>query len=398
MPTHQSSTTGDSILFTQGFRIFFLLAGIWSIIAMIAWLLILWTPPTNLETYLPLPWQHGHEMLFGFVTAAAAGFLLTATPVWSKTPPLTGGPLKALALLWILSRLGTILAGYLPTWLLALVDLMFFIGFLAFLAPTLWFTGNRVHRIFPILLGLLAMGDVLVHLETLAWTQSTAHRGLLLGLNAIIFFLVMTGGHIMPMFTKDALKAQGMGFSFAISPTLEIVSAVSLTLLMLADLFFPNWTEAGWFFLAAGIIQGIRLSRWHGLKTLQTPLLWVLHLGYLWLVIGLILRGLARLTGILDESAALHALNIGAMGLFTLGIMSRISLTHTKRSLQLPKIMTSAFLLITIAAFIRVFLYTWQVEWAIWLSGMLWIAAYMIFCMVFLPILTTPEPHEQTEK
>ncbi len=395
MPTDQSHKTLFTLLFAQGFRIFFLLAALWSLIAMSLWLLILWGVVGPVDTPLLISWHHGHEMMFGFTTAAAAGFLLTATPVWSKTPPLTGRPLQIIAIAWILGRCGAIFSGYLPNWFATSADMIFFIGFLTFVGPTLWFTGNPVHRIFPILLILLGIGDLLFHLQAMNWTESTAHIGLLLGINAIIFFLVMTGGHIMPMFTKETLKNQGEEVAFKISPIQEIASALTLSLLIIADLFFTNRMEAGWIFIGAGIIQGIRLAQWHGLKTLRTPLLWVLHLGYLWLVMGLLLRGVARLTTLLDESAALHALSVGAMGLFTLGIMSRIALAHTGRPLQTPITLTWAFLLMAFAALFRVFLFAWDAQLATLLAGSLWIAAYSLFCMVFLKILITPRPDGQ---
>ncbi|MEO5332809.1 MAG: NnrS family protein [Magnetococcus sp. YQC-5] len=389
-PSQRPTQFWNSILFAQGFRIFFTMAGVWSVMAMAAWLLLFQTGISSMT--LPISWLHGHEMLYGFTAAAAAGFLLTATPVWSKTPALTGRPLQGLALAWLLGRMGMLFSWQLPSWLPALADLTFLAGVLTFIGPTLWFTGNRVHRIFPILLGLLVLGDLLFHLEAMAWTHDTAHAGLLLGLNAIVFFLVMTGGHIMPMFTREALNAKGMNLPFGISPALEIASALTLTLIVLADLFFPRLQETGWIFLAAGLIQGLRLARWHGLRTLQTPLLWVLHLGYLWLVVGLLLRGLALLTGMVDASSALHALSVGAMGLFTQGIMARISLTHTGRPLLLPTVMPIAFLLLTLAALVRVFLFFWRPELTVWLAGSLWIGAFVAFCVVFLPVLLTPRP------
>ncbi|MBF0270860.1 MAG: NnrS family protein [Magnetococcales bacterium] len=383
------------ILLLQGFRIFFTLAGIWSVTAMAAWLAFLagWIP-------LHSPWSviqlHGHEMLFGFTSAAAAGFLLSATPVWSKTPPLTGLPLNALVIAWLLGRGAALLGCCLPPWVQAVADVGFFAGFLYFLTPTLWFTGNRVHRIFPVLVALMAVGDLLTHLEALAWTRESARTGVMLGVNAIVFFLAMTGGHIMPMFTRDALKARGEDPSFAISPPLEIAGAVTLTLVVLADLFWPVENGAGWIFLAAGSVQGVRLARWHGHKTLGTPLLWVLHLGYLWLVAGLLLRGVARLTGLLNDTTAVHALTVGAMGLFTLGIMARIALAHTGRPLNNPsRVLTGAFLIMTGAALARVFWVSGAPETGIWLAGGLWIVAYLLFCRIILPILSAPRPDGQ---
>ncbi|MBF0342105.1 MAG: NnrS family protein [Magnetococcales bacterium] len=382
------------LLNAQGFRFFFALAGIWSVIAMSLWLWFL-AGGLRIHSHASPALLHGHEMLFGFTAAAAAGFLLTATPVWSKTPPLTGWPLLGLVLAWLTGRAAVLLECCLPSWFQAVADLGFFLGFLAFLTPTLWFTGNRIHRIFPGLLMLMAMGDLLTHLEALGLVPEVARSGLYLGQNAIVFFLAMTGGHIMPMFTRDALNARGEEATFAISVPLEILSVLTLTLVVLADLFFATENRVGWILIAAGVIQGVRLSRWHGLKTLSAPLLWVLHLGYLWLVVGLLVRGWSRLTGILSESTALHALTVGAMGLFTLGIMARIALTHTGRPVVASGVLTGAFLCMTAAALLRVFFAPWMPEMAIPVAGGLWIGAYLLFCWKFLPILSTPRPDGQ---
>ncbi|MBF0614614.1 MAG: NnrS family protein [Magnetococcales bacterium] len=383
------------MLLVQGFRGFFTLAGIWSVVAMVAWLAWLtgWLPAVT--TPWPASQAHGHEMMFGFVGAAAAGFLLSATPVWSKTPPLTGTPLTVLVIAWLAGRMAAAGFGYLTPWIQTLADTLFWSGLLIFLTPTLWFTGNPVHRIFPILVGLMALGDWLMHLEAVGW-HSTASEGLMLGVNAIVFFLAMTGGHIMPMFTRDALRARGEETPFPISPALEILGVTTLTALVAADLFFPSTNAAGWIFLAAGLVQGVRLSRWHGHKTFSTPLLWVLHLGYLWLVVGLLLRALAQLTDLVNPSAALHAVTIGAMGLFTLGIMARVALMHTGRALHLhAATLTTAFLLMTAAAVTRVFGTTWAGSEALLPSGGLWIGAYLLFCWLFVPILSTPRPDGQ---
>ncbi|GAB0058613.1 hypothetical protein SIID45300_02965 [Candidatus Magnetaquicoccaceae bacterium FCR-1] len=382
------------MLFVQGFRIFFTVAALWSVGAMVMWLAML----TGLLS-LPSPWSsahlHGHELLFGFVGAAAAGFLLTATPVWSKTPPMTGLPLITLASAWLLARLGVVLGCCLPAWIPALADAFFYFGMLLFLTPTMWNTGNRVHRIFPPILALLALGDLLTHLEALGWHGESARVGLMLGINGIVFFLAMTGGHIMPMFTRDALRQRGEEPTFAISVPLEIAGVVTLTGVVVADLFWTVQAGVGWIFVVAGLVQGVRLSRWHGWKTVSTPLLWVLHLGYLWLVVGLVLRGAARLGVGLDESTALHALTVGAMGLFTLGIMGRVALTHTGRVPEASGLLTTAFLSMTGAAIARVVGPFWWPEGAVLVAGGLWIGAYLSFVLLIVPMLVTARPDGQ---
>lgn len=164
---------------------------------------------------------------------------------------------------------------------------------------------------------------------------------------------------------------------------------------VLADVVHLGHPLGGLFLLAAGIVQGIRLSKWHGLKTLTMPLLWVLHLGYAWLVIGLMVRGLAQITGFMPLSTALHALSVGSMGLFTLGIMSRVSLAHTGRTLRAGPTLATPYSLIAFATVIRVFTVDFWPIWNLIISGLLWIAAFLLFLLFFFPVLLRPRPDGQ---
>ncbi|MEO5363285.1 MAG: NnrS family protein [Magnetococcus sp. DMHC-8] len=383
-----------SVLFAYGFRSFFLFASLWAVVTMVAWLLMLeghWHPLTLLSP----PIWHAHEMLFGFVGASAAGFLLTASPNWSKQPALTGRPLVVLLLLWIVGRLAVTGAAWLPPWLVALLDLLFLFALIMATGPNLWTTGNPVHKIFPTLLALFAVGNLLVHAEALGWSTDTARIGLAVGVDAIVFFLIMVGGHIMPMFTRTALAQSEALPPFKIIPALEIAGAVTMLGVVLGDLLVPGQPMAGLLLVSAGIVQGIRLSQWHGLKTLSMPLLWVLHLGYAWLVLGLLLRGFAQITGIIPPTAALHALSVGAMGLFTLGIMSRVALAHTGRPLTAPPLLITAYVLVTAAGLIRVFgVLVWPTG-TLLLSGLLWVVAFGLFLAIFWPVLLRPRPDGQ---
>ncbi|MEO5349627.1 MAG: NnrS family protein [Magnetococcus sp. YQC-3] len=387
----QQQNQRQFVLLAYGFRPFFLAAGLWSLGVMTVWLLLLeghWQPTLYVN---PAVW-HAHEMLYGFVAASAAGFLLTASPNWSRKPALKGTPLLLLLLCWLAGRLALSTAPWLSPWIVALLDMLFPVALVIATGPTLWFTGNPVHRIFPLLLGLMAIGNGLVHAEAVGLTVDTARRGLYLGVDTIVFFLVMVGGHIMPMFTRNVLQQSENLPPFKVVPALEIAGAVTMVGVILGDLFNLGEATAAPFLVAAALVQGIRLSQWHGLKTLQVPLLWVLHLGYAWLVLGLFIRGLAQLTGFITPSAALHALTVGAMGLFTLGIMSRVSLAHTGRPLVAQRALTAAYLLVAAAAIVRVFGTGFWPIGSLLLSGLLWISAFFLFLSLFLPVLMRKRP------
>ncbi|MBF0096129.1 MAG: NnrS family protein [Magnetococcales bacterium] len=385
------SSARQSVLFAYGFRPFFLGAGVWSLAMISLWLYLLNSADSTLDA-MRSPLWHGHEMLYGFIGASAAGFLLTASPNWSRKPALTGTPLKLLFLSWLLGRFSMLCSPWLPAWLVAGGDLLFCIALVATTTPTLWNTGNKVHRIFPLLLALLALGNLLYHGQFVGIWQESAQRGLYVGIDAIVFFLVMVGGHIMPMFTRNALANTEMLPPIPIKPALEIAGAVTLTAIVLSDLYDPYNAVGGVILCVAALVQAWRLSLWHTLKTLKIPILWVLHVGYAWLVIGLMLRGISQTLHWLPPTAALHALTIGAMGLFTLGIMGRVSLAHTGRPLQASFSFALTFYLIIAAVCIRVFaILIWPMQ-AITLSALLWIGAFALFIVNFATALTQPRP------
>ncbi|MBF0584196.1 MAG: NnrS family protein [Magnetococcales bacterium] len=379
MPQKQPLTT---ILFAYGFRPFFLVASFWSVFIMTSWILLLngyWSLPTFLT---PVLW-HAHELLFGFVAASAAGFLLTASPNWSKKPALKGTPLQWLLFCWVAGRVAIVSAPWWPAWLVAALDLLFLLALIVSTGTTLWYSGNKMHRIFPLLLTLFLVGNGLMHGEATGLLENTARTGLYLGVDAIVFFLVMVGGHIMPMFTRNALAQTENLPPFKIIPILEIAGLVTMVGVVLADVFLLGQPLAAPFLVLAGIVQAVRFSQWHSLKTVSIPLLWVLHLGYACLVLGLVGRGIAQWNGLISPSAALHILTVGAMGLFTLGIMSRVSLAHTGRALQASPQLTLAYALIASAAVVRVFgVGLWPME-MLSLAALLWIVGFGLFLMEF---------------
>jgi uncharacterized protein involved in response to NO len=111
-------------LWGRGFRPFFLGASLHAALVVPLWLAI-WFQLLPAPAWLaPIGW-HAHEMLFGTVAAAIAGFLTTAAPVWSGAKPLSGRPLLLLAALWGAGRLAMLAAGPLPVALVAAIDLAF---------------------------------------------------------------------------------------------------------------------------------------------------------------------------------------------------------------------------------------------------------------------------------
>ncbi len=370
--------------FALGFRPFFMLAGLGGMVLIALWLL-LWHsrfPPG--AYYGRLGW-HGHEMLFGYAVAVVAGFLLTAVRNWTGMATPTGTPLAGLAAVWLAGRVLPWIPGV-ADWLVVTVDMAFIPLFgLALLRP-LWGGANRWNRLFLLLLFAMTLANAMVHAEAVGLAPSgTAGRGIELMLVLVLLLLVWVAGRVMPFFTERAVA----GARPRVRWWLEAAGAslmVALALACATGFSGPIVTAIA---VGAGAVQMLRLAGWHDRRVWRIPILWVLYTGYAWLAAGLILYGLSA-AGSVPRSPAIHALTAGAIGIMTLGMMARVALGHTGREVRSVATVNTAFVLLNLAAAVRV-LGPWLAPawylYAILLAGLLWVLAFGLFCWVYLPIL-----------
>ena len=376
-------------LFAYGFRPFFLAAGAWAVIAMATWIAVLAHGAWPSEAMPPATW-HKHEMLFGFVAAALAGFLLTAIPDWTKRRGYGGRPLALLAATWLLGRLMLAPIEGIPDWLAALSDLVFLPALLATVAPSLWKSRRLRNLPLPLILASLFVANLLVHGEQVGLDMASADRGLRLGINTMLVAVALIGGRIVPSFTGNALRGRGMAVAAPFWPWLDPAAVAVLLAVLAGDVIAPESPLAGGLALLAALLHGLRLARWHGHRTLGQPILWVLHLAYLWLPIGLGLKAWWLLGGAAIAQNWVHALTIGGFATMILAVMTRASLGHTGRAILADRPTLATYLLVTLAAVIRVF-----GPAAPWLDGLLgaqlagaaWIAAFGLFTARYAPIL-----------
>ena len=231
---------------------------------------------------------------------------------------------------------------------------------------------------------------MLFHLEATGAFAGQASRGLLLALDSILFLIAVIGGRVVPAFTTNALRRRGETALPVSRPPVEIAALLSIVALVLADLVAPDGLAVGAIAAVAALIHAVRLAGWRGEKTLADPLVWVLHLGYAWLVAGLGLKAWAILGGALPVTAAAHALTIGAVGTMTLAVMTRAALGHTGRSLKAPAPIVLAYGLVSASALARIVGPALWPEIHGWIgaSAILWLVAFALFTAVFAPILT----------
>ncbi len=373
-------------LLSYGFRPFFLGAAVTAPVALLVWLGVVahgLAPPT---AFAPAAW-HAHEMLFGFAMAAVAGFLLTAVPNWTGRMPLNGWPLAGLAGLWLAGRLAVAFGERLGAAAAATVDLAFPLVLLTVVVREV--ATGRNWRNLPVCAALasLLLANLLMHLEPMgvAVTGALGHR---LGIATLALLVALIGGRIVPSFTGNWLKRQAAP---ALPAPFGPVDKAALALTVLALLGWvarPEARPVGALLLAAAVAQGGRLARWQGHRTLAEPLLWVLHLGYGWLALGVALIGVDALAG--SFGAHLHALTVGCFGTMILAVMTRATLGHTGRELTAGPATTAIYLLVTVAALLRVAAHAAPGAYLVLVafSGLTWIGAFALFLIVYGPMLT----------
>ena len=375
--------------FALGFRPFFLAAGVYAVLLMGLWLLVL-RGSLDLGTWPALVW-HGHEMLFGFTVAVIAGFLLTAAQNWTGLRTPSGTPLAALFLLWLAGRLGFLIPGLAPG-LVALVDLAF-LPVLALVLAVPILKAKQLHNApFPVMLLALTAANVLAHAEVLGWTSgwstSSASLGLHLAVYAVVTMIVVMGGRVIPSFTDNKLRTRARRWK-----AIEwLVPAATLAALLAALIAPDSLITALLAALAAGV-HAIRLAGWYTHKYWSVPLLWILHLGYAWIALGFALLALSAAGLSATAVSSLHAFTAGGIGVLTLGMMARVSLGHTGRLLEPAPVMTRAFVAINLAALIRVALpLTFPGVYAqiMMAAGVAWVAAFGLFVVVYAPMLLRP--------
>lgn len=376
-------------LFAYGFRPFFLAAGLSAALVVPVWLVMLTQGSMPLGAMPPQLW-HAHELLYGFVGAALAGFLLTAVPGWTGAKGFGGRPLAAVASAWLLGRLAFAFASSLPFWILGVAELSFLPGVAALLAPPLLRSRNRNTPLL-MMIALLWLTDAVFLAGLARGDPGLASGSLRVAIDLMLVVLTVIGGRIVPSFTANALRRHGEAPQVRSLPWLERTVMALMIAVVVVDLWRPDGAVAGWLAALVALAQALRLSGWRSLRARGEAILWVLHVGYAWLPVGFALKSLWLLAGAGWASHWLHALTMGAFGTMILAVMTRAALGHTGRELRVGRGIAAAYALLTLGAALRVFAF-WPSHylWTLLASGSLWTAAFAIYLVVYTPILVLP--------
>lgn len=387
-PARPKRDQGPAVLL-YAFRPMFLAAASWAVIALALWLAMFFgyiQLPTRFD---PMSW-HIHEMLFGFVMAAVAGFLLTAIPNWTGRLPVRGQGLGVLAALWMVGRLACLVSAVLPAWLAVVADVAFPVTLLAVAAREIVTGRNWRNLPMTVPLTVFVLSDLLMHLESLQ-VNVPAGLGWRLGVAAPIILISVIGGRIIPSFTRNWLAKRKSPRLPASVDRFDTFSVIALALAFILWAFIPDSDVTGAILIGAALVHAIRLSRWAGFATWPEKLLFILHVGYGWVVLGTGLLGLSIFDIGVPAPSAIHALTAGAIAVMILAVMPRVTLGHTGREPIANRATVVAFILLNGAAVARVCAswHTTLMAMLLLAAGVLWIAAFVIFELVYAPMLLT---------
>jgi uncharacterized protein involved in response to NO len=364
------------------FRPLFFCAALAASLGMLAWGIFLhygWLPPQALEN--PFYW-HAHTMLFGFAGALVGGFLLTASANWTGIATTSRPGLWLLAAVWVIARL--LLLSPLPFWIGALFDVGYLFGLVLLVGRVLWLSRNKRNAFLIGILLFYASLDIAFYAGALAGNGTVPTRALVGAVDLLMVLMLAIGGRVIPFFTGRKLRDHTMWVNKYLIWAVNGGGA----LVLVCGLFGAGTRHPpvlGSLMLVVALLALIRVIGWRGWRAWRDPMLWVLHLGYLWLAIGLAVRGLA-LVGAFSMPAidTLHGITVGALGTLSLGMMVRVAQGHSGVPIKANAALAIMFVLPTVAAILRLGV-NHPTGW-VW-AATAWFIAYAIYLIVIGPLL-----------
>ncbi len=377
------------VVLQTGFRIFFLGAAVYAVLGMAFWYLF-YVAGANIFVGMPLTVWHGHEMVLGFTMAVVAGFLLTAVMNWTGLPTLHGYPLLALFLLWVCGRIAAFMPAAVPSWPLITLNLIFlFYLTVAVMSPIVAVKQWKQSAVFSKLILLFITACVfyaaLIHTDLLV-----ERKALRFAVYMIISLIFTIARRVVPFFIE-----RGVGYPVTLknSRTLDMISLTALLAFSVLDVFWPQPQVIISLCVITVVAHALRLAGWNTPGVWKKPLLWVLFAGYAFLILGFAFKALA-VSGHQSDDAALHAWTAGGIGIFTLGMMARVSWGHTGRNIgDPPRWITVMFLAVILSAVIRVFFpIVFQPNHILWIaiSQLFWMLGFGLYLLLYFPVLTGP--------
>lgn len=396
--TSATSHRAPPAFLSLGFRPFFLIGALFAAVMIalwVPWFLGLISVPS---AFPPAAW-HAHELLFGFMPAIIAGFLLTAVPNWTGRPPVRGAPLLALVALWLAGRIAIAVSTHLdPGWTAAL-SVAFPIALALVVGRDIIAADNRRNlKVVAVLLG-LAAADALFHYEI--WQFGRTKFAHTLAVALALLLLMIVAGRIIPLFTSNWLMKNRPGGALpATFGTFDMAAMILSGTALLGWVSLPLLDDGPWArpvvgtaLIASGVANFVRQARWTPHRTFAEPLLAILHVAYVFVGVGFVLSGLGVLWDDYDfATGGLHAWTAGAIAVMMIAVMTRVSRGHTGRALTAPARTVVLYAAILVAAVARICAGLHPELTTIFLpvAGLMWIAAFAGFALLYGRILMSP--------
>lgn len=378
-----------SIIFASGFRVFFPLGALGAVLLLPYWVMLITGYVSYLPSYFsPASW-HQHEMIFGVFAPIIIGFLFTAVPNWTGVPAPNGLRLALLGILWILGRIAVFYAAYFPDYLPLILDVSLLPLAILGIAPAIFKKASKRNYFLPVMLMIFAGFNLFSHLAALSLVSIDESNFFIAALLFVVMLMNVIGGRVAPSFLKNKYPHVEQFTHKAILP----ISMMSIIVIMISIIIEAPQVITGIFSLIAAIAILIRLYGWKGWVAYKDPLMIILHIGVLWIAIGFLLMSYASFVDTTFTVLSYHAFSIGAAGSLTLGVMTRALIGHSGLPMNNERMITFYFVLINIAALSRIaapiVLSDYYREF-LFLSGVCWITAYLLFLVRALPVIIKP--------
>lgn len=380
IPTQAPELKGLPVL-RLGFRPFYLLAALFACLAIPLWIAVFLGHHSLPIAVEPLLW-HAHEMLFGFGATVIAAFLLTAVKAWTGVQTPRGSVLGALVLLWLSARIAALT---LPYGVYAVLDVLFLPAVGILLMQVLIKANNQRNKPLISLLGVMTLVNAAFHLAVLNIIAINPMTPLHLELGLIMIVICVMTGRVVPMFTQNMVPGLRIIVPPRFEPALLIVTAIAILLWAFEAPRLVTLIAC----VIAGGMHAYRIWLWQSWKTYKRPLLWILHLAYVWMPLGFFLLAAAQLDWI-SASLGIHAFAVGVMSGLIIGMITRTARGHTGRPLQASKGEIIAYALVLLSAVARVVLPAINPVWyldALTIAAWLWAPAFAIYLIIYTPWL-----------
>lgn len=373
-----------SVFLRDAFRPFYLGGSLLAALSVPLWL-GMWYHQSFTPSLPPLFW-HAHEMVFGFAAAIIIGFLFTAARNWTGLALPDGVPLAILVSLWLAGRVGMFFFYGMTAAIVDSVLLPIVAGVLAFK-----FIRARSYASIPLVgvLSALSIANIAFHAGLLQVVNIAPLAAIEFGLMMVVLIEMIVGGRIVPAFTASAITGVRQRRSAWLNRMAIILAAAAFA----SDAFrAPAWVIAS-LALFAGALAALQAIGWNPLASRSRPILWILHAGYAFIPIGLVLLGVSWLgetpLGTFPRSAAIHALTVGSMGGLIIGMITRTALGHSGRPVRAGRWEIICYSLVLLAAALRV---TASLAPGVSVACMLgagtaWSAAFLLYTFTYAPIL-----------